>query len=34
VMFQGAFAGEFPRGAWTADEVGHRMTGSAEVHLG
>ncbi|HEX9161825.1 MAG TPA: ABC transporter ATP-binding protein [Thermoanaerobaculia bacterium] len=33
VMFAGSIAGEFARARWTADEVGHLMTGSTEVHL-
>jgi general nucleoside transport system ATP-binding protein len=30
VMFGGAIAGEFPRGTWNAEAVGHLMTGSGQ----
>lgn len=33
VLFDGSIAGQFDRGRWTADEVGHLMTGSPEVHV-
>jgi general nucleoside transport system ATP-binding protein len=31
VMYAGAVVGEFARGAWTAERVGHLMTGSREA---
>ncbi len=31
VLFQGALVGEFPRGSWRPEAVGHLMTGSGEV---
>jgi general nucleoside transport system ATP-binding protein len=31
VMFGGSVTGEFPRGAWNAETVGHMMTGSREA---
>jgi simple sugar transport system ATP-binding protein len=31
VLFQGALVGEFPRGSWRPEVVGHLMTGSGEV---
>jgi general nucleoside transport system ATP-binding protein len=31
VLFEGAIVGQFSRGAWRAEEVGHLMTGSTEV---
>ena len=31
VLYQGAIVGEFARGAWRAEEVGHLMTGSKEL---
>ena len=31
VMFEGAVVGEYPRGQWDAEQVGHLMTGSAEA---
>ena len=31
VMFAGAIAGEFPRGGWDAERVGHLMTGSGSA---
>jgi general nucleoside transport system ATP-binding protein len=31
VMFGGTVAGEFPRGAWSAEAVGHLMTGSGQA---
>jgi simple sugar transport system ATP-binding protein len=31
VLYAGAIVGEFARGAWRAEEVGHLMTGSKEV---
>ena len=34
VMYGGAIAGEFRRGAWRAEEVGHLMTGSKEAAHG
>lgn len=33
VLFGGAIVGEFSRGAWQPEEVGHLMTGSAEVNV-
>jgi general nucleoside transport system ATP-binding protein len=32
VLYGGAIAGEFARGTWQAEDVGHLMTGSKEVH--
>jgi simple sugar transport system ATP-binding protein len=34
VLYAGAVAGVFARGAWRADEVGHLMTGSKEAAVG
>jgi ABC-type uncharacterized transport system ATPase subunit len=31
VMYGGAIAGEFGRGQWSADVVGHLMTGSGST---
>ena len=31
VLYAGALAGEFPRGAWQPEAVGHLMTGSREA---
>jgi simple sugar transport system ATP-binding protein len=31
VLYAGAIVGEFARGAWRAEEVGHLMTGSKEA---
>jgi len=33
VLFGGAIVGEFSRGAWQPEEVGHLMTGSSEVNV-
>jgi len=31
VMYEGAVVGEYPRGRWDAEQVGHLMTGSGEA---
>jgi len=31
VMYGGSLVGEYPRGEWRSDEVGHLMTGSKEA---
>ncbi len=33
VLFDGVIVGEFGRNAWKAEEIGHLMTGSAEVNV-
>jgi simple sugar transport system ATP-binding protein len=34
VLYEGALAGEFHRGGWQLEQVGHLMTGSQEVSRG